>query len=340
MKILAIETSCDETSVAIVEDGRRILANVIDSQIEIHKKFGGVVPEIASRRHIEKIDEVLAEALKASGLVLEDMDAVAVTKGPGLVGALLVGVNYAKALAYGLGKPLIGVNHIDGHIAANYLAFETLSPPFMALIVSGGHSHIVEVLDYGVYRLMGQTRDDAIGEAFDKVARTLGYGYPGGPYIDDASKRGDPEAISFPRTYLEKGSYDFSFSGIKSAVLNYLNQQQMKGLEVVKEDVAASFQEAVVEVVVQKIIAATLTAGHRILAVAGGVASNSRLRELLTREGEKHQLKVLFPDPLLCTDNGAMIGAAAYYQSLEKDYADLSLNGIPNLQLRTVDNLR
>ncbi len=340
MKILAIETSCDETSVAVIEDGRRILANVIDSQISIHRKFGGVVPEIASRRHIEKIDEVLQEALRDSGLGLEELDAVAVTQGPGLVGALLVGVNYGKALAYGLKKPLIGVNHIDGHIAANYLAFDWLEPPFMALIVSGGHSHIVEVLDYGIYRLIGQTRDDAIGEAFDKVARTLGYGYPGGPFIDAASQKGDAEAIHFPRTYLEKDSYDFSFSGIKSAVLNYLNQLQMKGLEVVKEDVAASFQEAVVEVVVNKIIKATRVCGHDTLVVAGGVASNTRLREALTSEGEKNGLRVLFPDLSLCTDNGAMIGAAAYYQFLKNDLADLTLNGIPNLQLRTVDNLR
>ena len=331
--ILAIETSCDETSVAIIKNGREILSNVVYTQIDIHKKFGGVVPEIASRKHIEKIDLIFAKSLEESGLNFDDLDAIAVTYGPGLVGALLVGVSYAKALAFGLGIPLIPVNHIDGHIAANYLAFPDLKPPYIALIVSGGHTHIVDVLDYGVYEVLGRTRDDAVGEAFDKVARTLGFPYPGGPHIDNAAKDGNSEAIKLPRTYLEKGSFDFSFSGIKSAVLNYLNSMKMKDIEVDSSDVAASFQEAVVDVLVDKIISASLKMNHKEIIIAGGVAANSHLRNSLKKEAEIHRLDVFYPPLSLCTDNAAMIGAAAYYQFKKGIFANLDLNAIPNLKL-------
>jgi N6-L-threonylcarbamoyladenine synthase len=331
--ILAIETSCDETSVAIIKNGREILSNVIYTQIDIHKKFGGVVPEIASRKHIEKIDLIFAQSLEESGLNFKDLDAIAVTYGPGLVGALLVGMSYAKALAFGLGIPLIPVNHIDGHIAANYLAFPDLKPPYIALIVSGGHTHIIDVLDYGEYKVLGRTRDDAVGEAFDKVARTLGFPYPGGPYIDKAAKDGNKEAINFPRTYLEKGSFDFSFSGIKSSVLNYLNSMKMKGIEVNTNDVAASFQEAVVDVLIEKIISASLKMNHKEIIIAGGVAANSSLRKRLKEEAKIHHLDVFYPPLSLCTDNAAMIGAAAYYQFKKGIFANLDLNSVPNLKL-------
>ncbi len=331
--ILAIETSCDETSVAIIKNGREILSNVIYTQIDIHKKFGGVVPEIASRKHIEKIDLIFAQSLEESGLNFKDLDAIAVTYGPGLVGALLVGMSYAKALAFGLGIPLIPVNHIDGHIAANYLAFPDLEPPYIALIVSGGHTHIIDVLGYGEYKVLGRTRDDAVGEAFDKVARTLGFPYPGGPYIDKAAKDGNKEAIKFPRTYLEKGSFDFSFSGIKSSVLNYLNSMKMKGIEVNANDVAASFQEAVVDVLIEKIISASLKMNHKEIIIAGGVAANSNLRKRLKEEAKIHHLDVFYPPLSLCTDNAAMIGAAAYYQFKKGIFANLDLNSVPNLKL-------
>ena len=335
--ILAIETSCDETSVAIIKNGREILSNVVYTQIDIHKKFGGVVPEIASRKHIEKIDLIFAQSLKESGLEFEDLDAIAVTYGPGLVGALLVGMSYAKALAFGLGIPLIPVNHIDGHIAANYLVFPDLKPPYIALIVSGGHTHIVDVLDYGEYKVLGRTRDDAVGEAFDKVARTLGFPYPGGPYIDEAAKKGNAEAIKFPRTYLEKDSLDFSFSGIKSSVLNYLNSMKMKEIEVNANDVAASFQEAVIDVLIKKIIDATLKMNHKKIIIAGGVAANSHLRSRLKKEAKIYQLNVFYPPLSLCTDNAAMIGAAAYYQFKKRTFANLDLNAVPNLKLESVD---
>ena len=331
--ILAIETSCDETSVAVIKNGREILSNVVYTQIDLHKKFGGVVPEIASRKHIEKIDLIFAQSLEESGLNFSDLDAIAVTYGPGLVGALLVGMSYAKALAFGLGIPLIPVNHIDGHIAANYLAFPDLKPPYIALIVSGGHTHIIDVLDYGEYEVLGRTRDDAVGEAFDKVARTLGFPYPGGPYIDKAAKDGNKEAIKFPRTYLEKDSFDFSFSGIKSAVLNYLNSMKMKGIEINANDVAASFQEAVVDVLVEKIIKASLKMNHKEIIIAGGVAANSHLRKRLKEEAEIHYLDVFYPPMSLCTDNAAMIGAAAYYQFKKGIFANLDLNSVPNLKL-------
>lgn len=333
IKILAIETSCDETAVAIIKNGREILSNVVFSQIDIHKKFGGVVPEVASRSHIEKIDLITKEALEIAGMKLKDLDAIAVTNGPGLVGALLVGLSYAKALAYGLEIPLIPVNHIDGHVSANYIAFKDLKPPYIALIVSGGHTHIVDVIGYGEYKVLGKTRDDAVGEAYDKVARTLGFGYPGGPFIDSSAKLGKRDAIKFPRTYLEKGTYDFSFSGIKSSVLNYINSMKMKNEEINKNDVSASFQEAIIDVLITKVTMAAKEFGHNTIIIAGGVASNSRLRERLDEKAIEEGFKILYPPFELCTDNAAMIGSAAYFSYNKKIFADLSLNAIPNIKL-------
>lgn len=338
INILAIETSCDETSAAVIRNGRDILSNVVYTQIALHQVFGGVVPEIASRRHIEKIDPVVMQAMEEAGLDFKDLSAIAVTHGPGLVGALLVGLSYAKALAYGLGLPLVPVHHIDGHIAANYLAFKELEPPYISLIVSGGHSHIVKVRDYGDYEVIGRTRDDAVGEAFDKVARTLGLAYPGGPEIDRLSKEGDPHAIHFTRTYLEKDSFDFSFSGIKSGVLNYINSMRMKEMPIKIEDVAASFQEAVVEVLVEKIIRAATVHGYQTVVIAGGVASNSRLREALTDAAQVNRLQVLYPPQALCTDNAAMIGSAAYPLFQKGIFGPLDLNAVANLPLESVDN--
>jgi N6-L-threonylcarbamoyladenine synthase len=337
--ILAIETSCDETSAAVIKNGREILSNVVYTQIDLHQIFGGVVPEIASRKHIEKVDLITMKAMEDAGLSFNDLTAIAVTHGPGLVGALLVGLSYAKGLAYALGIPLIPVNHIDGHIAANYLAFPELEPPYISLIVSGGHSHIVRVKDYGTYEVIGRTRDDAVGEAFDKVARTLGFGYPGGPVIDRRSRNGNKEAIHFTRTYLEKDSYDFSFSGIKSGVLNYINSMNMKQLPINHDDVAASFQEAVVEVLVEKITRAASNYQYKTLVIAGGVAANSRLREWLSQESRQNDWQVLYPPLDLCTDNAAMIGAAAYYSYLKGIFAELDLNAVPNLKLSPVDNI-
>lgn len=315
MKILAIETSCDETSAAIVEDGRKIDASVIYSQVPIHELYGGVVPEIASRNHLDKIAQVVDQALKEAGCTLEAIDALAVTYGPGLVGALLVGINYAKGLAYALDKPLIPVNHIEGHISASLIEHPDLEPPFLCLVVSGGHSHLVEVKDYTSFNVVGQTRDDAIGEAYDKVARTLGLPYPGGPHIDRLAQKGNGDAIHFTRTYLEKDTYDFSFSGIKSGVLNYLNQQRLKHLPVVDADVAASFQEAVLEVLVAKSMMALDALGYKSLVIAGGVASNSRLRTLFHQAMAGRPARVFYPSPILCTDNAAMIGTAAYFKA-------------------------
>lgn len=333
MTILAIETSCDETSAAVVRNGREVLSNVISSQIDIHKKFGGVVPEVASRKHLESINLIVQEALDQGGVKLEDIDAVAVTSGPGLVGALLIGLTTAKALAYSIGKPLIGVNHIEGHISANYIQHKELEPPFVCLVASGGHSHIVKVKDYNSFEILGQTRDDAAGEAFDKIARALGLGYPGGPLIDKISAKGNAEAISFPRVYLEEGSYDFSFSGLKSAALNYLNSMKMKGEEINVADVAASFQEAVVEVLAEKLIRAAAEHGSKYAVLAGGVAANSRLRQQLGFLGERRGIQVRYPAPILCTDNAAMIGSAAYYRYIKGTAADMTLNARPNLTI-------
>jgi N6-L-threonylcarbamoyladenine synthase len=332
--ILAIESSCDETAASVVVDGREVLSNIISSQIDTHKKFGGVVPEVASRMHIESVSAVVDEAIIQAGVSFDDIDAVGVTYGPGLVGALLVGVQYAKGLAYSLGKPLIGVNHIEGHISANFIQHKELKPPFVCLVVSGGHTFIVHMKDYGEYEVMGETRDDAAGEAFDKVARTIGLGYPGGPKIDKLSKEGNPEAITFPRaTFHEKDCLDFSFSGIKSAVLNYINKMNMKSEEINKADVAASFQKAVIDVLVQNAMKACKIKKADKIAIAGGVASNSSLREAMIKVGKENNIQVLFPEPKLCTDNAAMIGSAAYYEFKKGKIAGLELNAIPNLKL-------
>ncbi len=308
--ILAVETSCDETAAAVVENGREVLSNVISSQIDLHTLYGGVVPEIASRKHIEKINQVMAEALLQAGKKLSDMDAVAVTYGPGLVGALLVGVSAAKAVSFASGIPLVGVHHIEGHISANYIENRDLEPPFVCLVVSGGHSHLVVVKDYGEYEILGRTRDDAAGEAFDKVARAIGLGYPGGPKIDKVSREGNPEAIAFPRAKVGDSDYDFSFSGLKSAVLNYLNSCEMKGESFCQADVAASFQKAVVDVLAEHSMHAVESCGIKKFAIAGGVASNTALREALTIACEERGVTFYHPSPLLCTDNAAMIGAA------------------------------
>ncbi|CEO14495.1 tRNA (adenosine(37)-N6)-threonylcarbamoyltransferase complex transferase subunit TsaD [Paraclostridium sordellii] len=329
---LAIESSCDETACAVLKNGREVLSNIISTQIELHKKFGGVVPEVASRKHIENIPMVVQQALDEAKVTFDDIDHIAVTYGPGLVGAVLVGLSYAKALAYTLDIPLVGVNHIEGHVSANYIQDKNLKPPFITLIVSGGHTHLVEVKDYGKYEILGKTKDDASGEAFDKIARAMGLGYPGGPIIDRLAKSGNKKAIDFPRACMDEG-YDFSFSGLKSAVLNYLNAKKMKKEEIVVEDVAASFQEAVVEVLSKKAIKAAKEKGYDTIALAGGVASNSALREKLTVMGEKQNIKVKYPSPILCTDNAAMIGCAGYYSLINGRRDDMSLNAVPNLKI-------
>ena len=329
---LSIESSCDETAVAVLKNGREVLANIVSTQIELHKKFGGVVPEVASRKHIENIDAVYQEALDTAGIKAEDIDHIAVTYGPGLVGALLVGLSYAKALAFTLGIPLVGVNHMQGHINANYIQHKDLKPPFITLVVSGGHTHLVEVKDYQNYEILGRTRDDASGEAFDKISRAMGLGYPGGPIIDKLAKQGNKHAIEFPRAYLDD-SYDFSFSGLKSAVLNYLNAQKMKKQEIVVEDVAASFQEAVVEVLSTKAVNAVEEKGYKTIALSGGVAANSALREKITQMANEKGIKIKFPGLDLCTDNAAMIGCAGYHNFINGKIDDMSLNAVPNLKI-------
>lgn len=333
IQILAIESSCDETAAAVVKNGREVLSNVISSQIAIHTQYGGVVPEIASRKHIEKINQVIEEALKEAGTTLEQIDAIAVTYGPGLVGALLVGVSAAKAISFATGIPLVGVHHIEGHISANFIENKELEPPFVCLVVSGGHSHLVVVKDYGEYEIIGRTRDDAAGEAFDKVARAIGLGYPGGPKIDKLSKEGNPEAIHFPRAKVEENMYDFSFSGLKSAVLNYLNSCEMKGEKVNTADVAASFQKAVIDVLVEHSLHAVKEYGYDKFAIAGGVASNSSLREAFEKECQKRGIAFYHPSPILCTDNAAMIGTAGYYEYLKGTRHGYDLNAVPNLKL-------
>ena len=331
--ILAIESSCDETAAAVVKNGREVLSNIISSQIDLHTLYGGVVPEIASRKHIEKINQVIEEALKVALVTMDKIDAIAVTYGPGLVGALLVGVSAAKALAFATGKPLVGVHHIEGHICANYIENLELEPPFMSLVVSGGHSHLVVVKDYGEYEIIGRTRDDAAGEAFDKVARAIGLGYPGGPKIDKLSKEGNPDAIKFPRAKVDENVYDFSFSGLKSAVLNYLNMAQMKGEEVNAADIAASFQKAVTDVLVDHAIEGAKQYGFTKLAIAGGVASNSGLRAAMVEACEKAGITFYHPSPIYCTDNAAMIGVAGYYEYIKGARSGLDLNAVPNLKL-------
>jgi len=331
--ILAIESSCDETAAAVVKNGREVLSNIIFSQIDLHTLYGGVVPEIASRKHIEKINQVIEQALAEAHVSLDDITAIAVTYGPGLVGALLVGVSAAKAIAFATGKPLVGVHHIEGHISANYIENKELVPPFGCLVVSGGHSHLVRVKDYGEYEIIGRTRDDAAGEAFDKVARAIGLGYPGGPKVDKVSKSGNPDAIHFPRAKVDESEYDFSFSGLKSAVLNYLNSCDMKGIKVVQEDVAASFQKAVVEVLVGHSMHAIDEFGFEKFAIAGGVASNSGLREAFEKACAEKKIEFYHPSPILCTDNAAMIGAAGYYEYIKGVRSGMDLNAVPNLRL-------
>lgn len=331
--ILAIESSCDETAAAVVKNGREVLSNIISSQIALHTLYGGVVPEIASRKHIEKINYVIKEALAEAGMGLKDMDAIGVTYGPGLVGALLVGVAEAKAISYASGVPLVGVHHIEGHISANYIENKDLEPPFICLVVSGGHTHLVVVKDYGKYEIIGHTRDDAAGEAFDKVARAIGLGYPGGPKIDKLAKEGNPDAIHFPRAKVEDSPYDFSFSGVKSAVLNHLNGCKMKGEPIVEADIAASFQKAVCDVLVGHAIQAVKDYKIPKLAMAGGVASNSALRAAMKEACDKQGIPLYYPSPILCTDNAAMIGAAAYYEYMAGTRSGLDLNAVPNLKL-------
>lgn len=331
--ILAIETSCDETAAAVVRNGREVLSNIISSQIELHKLYGGVVPEIASRKHIEKINQVIEEALTEAKITLEEVDAIGVTYGPGLVGALLVGVAQAKAISFAAKKSLVGVHHIEGHVSANYIENKDLEPPFLCLIVSGGHTHLVLVKEYGKYEIIGRTRDDAAGEAFDKVARAIGLGYPGGPKIDKLAKEGNKKAIAFPRAQIEDAPYDFSFSGLKSAVLNHINSCEMKKEEINCADIAASFQEAVVDVLVTKTMSVAKKLGMTRVAVAGGVASNSSLREAMAAACEANALSFYHPSPIFCTDNAAMIGVAAYYEYLSGARAGLDLNAIPNLKI-------
>ncbi len=331
MLTLAIESSCDETSVALVRDGRQVLSNVISSQIDVHKLYGGVVPEIASRHHLQNINSVTEQALREGGVTWDDVDIIGVTYGPGLVGALLIGVATAKAYAFAKDKPLVGVHHIQGHISANYIEHPDLEPPFTALVISGGHTNIVEVESYTDYKILGSTRDDAAGEAYDKVARVLGLGYPGGPKIDKAAKEGNPHAVEFKRVFLEKDSFDFSFSGIKTGVLNYVNTERQAGREINVPDIAASFQQAVVDVVVAKAVGAAKLMHKDRLVLAGGVAANSLLRKSLKEACEKSGIRLYYPSPILCTDNAAMIGAAAYYRYLEKGADSLDLDAFANL---------
>ena len=331
--ILAIESSCDETAASVVKNGRCVLSNIISSQIAIHTLYGGVVPEIASRKHIEKINQVVEVALKEADVTLDDIDAIGVTYGPGLVGALLVGVAEAKAIAYAKKKPLVGVHHIEGHVSANYIEHPDLEPPFLCEIISGGHTHLVIVKDYGSFEILGRTRDDAAGEAFDKVARAIGLGYPGGPKIDKLAKEGNPHAIDFPRAHMEDAPYDFSFSGVKSAVLNHLNKCRMTGEPIVEADIAASFQQAVVDVLVDNAIRAAKDYHMDRLAIAGGVASNGALRAAMEAACEKEGIRFYRPSPIFCTDNAAMIGVAAYYEYQKGPRHGWDLNAVPNLKL-------
>lgn len=313
MKVLAVESSCDETSVAVVENGREVYSNVIASQIDTHKKFGGVVPEIASRQHVEAINTVLKEGLDQAGVKLSDIDIIAATKGPGLIGALLVGLSAGKALALATGKPFVGVNHIVGHVCANYISFKDLEPPFIGLIISGGHTYLIEVKDYVDFTLHGRTVDDAVGEAFDKVARSLGLSYPGGPVVDALAKKGK-ESIEFPRVMIKEDNYNFSFSGLKTAVLNYLNSTRLRGEEIVVEDVCKSFQEAVVDVLLEKSFRLAKEKIMDKIVLCGGVSANSRIREAFEERGSKENIKIFYPELKLCTDNAAMIASAAYYE--------------------------
>ncbi|HZJ83155.1 MAG TPA: tRNA (adenosine(37)-N6)-threonylcarbamoyltransferase complex transferase subunit TsaD [Clostridia bacterium] len=331
--VLGVETSCDETSAAVIRNGREILSHKIASQIDLHKKYGGVVPEIASRKHVETINPLIDETMKEAGIPFDKLDAIAVTHGPGLVGALLVGVSTAKALAYGLSIPLVGIHHIEGHISANYIEHPELKPPFLCLVASGGHSHLIWVEDYGEYEIVGQTMDDAAGEAYDKVARTLGLGYPGGPLIDKLAQKGDPHYVEFPRPYIRESHYNFSFSGLKTAVINYLHTMDQRGEAYAVEDIAASFQQAVVDVLADKTIRAAMDKGTDKIVLAGGVAANSALRARLDEDSRKKGISLYYPTLLLCTDNGAMIGSAGYYKLKRGIIADLNLNANPGLSI-------
>ena len=333
IKIMAIESSCDETSVAIVKNGREIISNIISSQIDMHKKFGGVVPEVASRMHLEVINNIVREALEEAKLSMDDIDAIAVTKGPGLVGALLVGISEAKALSYACKKPLVGVNHMKGHICAALITHKELEPPFICLLVSGGHTYLVRVKDYNNMEVIGKTIDDACGEAYDKVARCLGMNYPGGPEVERLAKLGNDEAIDFPRVMLDKNSYNFSFSGLKTAVLNYLNNKKQKDEEISKEDVCASFQRAVFDVLIYKTEKLMKEKNLDTLVVSGGVSANNTLREEINKMCENNGFKSYFPDKILCTDNAAMIASSGYYEYISGVRSDLTLNVEPNLEL-------
>jgi N6-L-threonylcarbamoyladenine synthase len=334
VKVLGVETSCDETAVALVEDGRKILSNVLSSQHEIHGRFGGVVPELASRAHLERLNPLLEEALRRAGAGWSEVDAVAVTRGPGLVGALLVGLATAKALSLALGVPLIGVNHLEGHIYANALEHDLPDPPYVSLLVSGGHTMLLSIPEPFRYEVLGQTLDDAAGEAFDKVARFLGLGYPGGPVLDRLATEGDPEAVRFPRAMAASGDYDFSLSGLKTAVIRHVRGEQSAGREIRTADLAASFQEAVVDVQVQKTIAAAAENGARAILMGGGVVANSRLREMMSREAERRGMPLLYPSLELCTDNGAMIASAGFFRLERGDRSGLDLEADPGLPLR------
>lgn len=333
VKILAIESSCDETAAAVVVNGREVRSNVISSQIALHTLYGGVVPEIASRKHIEKINQVITQALEDADTTLEEIDAIGVTYGPGLVGALLVGVAEAKAIAYAAKKSLVGVHHIEGHICANYIENKELEPPFLCLVASGGHTHLVKVADYGKYEIIGRTRDDAAGEAFDKVARAIGLGYPGGPKIEKKAKEGNDKAIVFPKAKVAENPYDFSFSGLKSAVLNYINGCKMKQQEINEADIAASFQKAVIDVLVEHAVHAAKEYRIDKFAIAGGVASNQTLREAMEKACKERGIQFYHPSPIFCTDNAAMIGSAAYYEYLQGRRDGWDLNAVPNLKL-------
>ena len=333
VKILAIESSCDETAAAVVVNGREVRSNVISSQIALHTLYGGVVPEIASRKHIEKINQVITQALEDADTTLEEIDAIGVTYGPGLVGALLVGVAEAKAIAYAAKKPLVGVHHIEGHICANYIENKELEPPFLCLVASGGHTHLVKVADYGKYEIIGRTRDDAAGEAFDKVARAIGLGYPGGPKIEKKAKEGNDKAILFPKAKVAENPYDFSFSGLKSAVLNFINGCKMKRQEINEADIAASFQKAVIDVLVEHAVHAAKEYRIDKFAIAGGVASNQTLREAMEKACKERGIQFYHPSPIFCTDNAAMIGSAAYYEYLQGRRDGWDLNAVPNLKL-------
>ena len=329
--ILAIESSCDETAASVVKNGRCVLSNIISSQIAIHTLYGGVVPEIASRKHIEKINQVVEAALKEADVTLDDIDAIGVTYGPGLVGALLVGVAEAKAIAYAKKKPLVGVHHIEGHVSANYIEHPDLEPPFLCEIISGGHTHLVIVKDYGSFEILGRTRDDAAGEAFDKVARAIGLGYPGGPKIDKLAKEGNPHAIDFPRAHMEDAPYDFSFSGVKSAVLNHLNKCRMTGEPIVEADIAASFQQAVVDVLVDNAIRAAKDYHMDRLAIAGGVASNGALRAAMEAACEKEGIRFYRPSPIFCTDNAAMIAVTGYFKYQRGEFAPMDISPVARI---------